>query len=351
MTLLHKKRIFKNLIKRIKARQILEKIFSLRYSNYCAAWKKMIDNMMERRIDNYSINDAVILSSGVGSDSVDNQEKSFLSCSIQSPDRLVPHTPSRCRVRKCLICSRKSIPVSSPEGSVYRSTVDGSFLRSSINGTLVKSSPQKKEKNSENSFLDDEDNSFLRFQSEFPLKKGTVRDSFLLIGTYTAIDVIPELEEGSLFNASGTFQEFDKIYQEGESICNMDKVENKKKIPLQRKSSNISFNFGKKMNSNNDETIKKNIVFDKNKKRNDKIMESIEEDAEFRKSILKTPHVVFSPIRNDNKSQNKDKNVNWDKNGKTPLSRIEENFMKRLGIVQKLDNDFVIRKYSVVDQN
>ena len=315
----------------------------------------MIDNMMERRLDNYSRNNAVLLSSGVGSDSVDNQEKSFLSCSIQSPDRLIPHTPSRCRVRKCLICSRKSIPVSSSEGSVYRSTVDGSFLRSSINGTLVKSSPQKKEKNSENSFLDDEDNSYLRFRSDFPLKKGTVRDSFLLIGSYAAIDVIPELEDGSLFNISGTFQDFDKIYQEGESICKMDKIENKKIIPIQRKSSNISFNFGKKMNSRNDEK-KKNIVFDKYKRRNDKIMEGIEEEKEFNKSVLKIPHVVFSPTRNDindikYQNQTKDKNVSWGKIGKSPLSRIEENFMKRLGIVQKLDNDFVIRKYSVVDQS
>ena len=284
-------------------------------------------------------------------DNDENQDKSFLSSSINSPNRLVQHTPSRCRVRKCLICSRKSIPVSSPEGSVYRSTVDGSFLRSSINGILLKTSPQKKEKYSENSIIDDENNSFTRFRSEFPLKKGTVRDSFLLIGSYAATDVIPELEEGSLFNGSGTFLEFDKIFKEGENICKMDKIESKIKIPTKRKSSNISFNFGKKMNSNDNEKTKKEVVSEKNVIKNIKNMKSIEEDREFNESILKIPHVSFSPNRYDNKNIIKIKNENERKKEKIPLSRIEENFMKRLNIVQKLDNDFVIRKYSIVDQS
>ena len=353
MILLQKKRIFKNWTKKIKSRQILKKIFSLRFKSYCGAWKKFIVNMLEKKLDDYTICDEVIMPSYVEkSDNDDeNQDKCFLSSSIRTPDRLTQHTPSRCRVRKCLICSRKSIPVSSPEGSVYRSTVDGSFLRSSINGILLKTSPQKKEKYSENSIIDDENNSFTRFRSEFPLKKGTVRDSFLLIGSYAVIDVIPELEEGSLFNASGTFLEFDKIFQEGENICNMDKIENRSKIPIKRKSSNISFNFGKKMNSNDNEKTKKESVTEKNVKKSIKNMRSIEEDREFNENILKTPHVSFSPIRYENKNKMKNENENGRKNEKIPLSRIEKNFMRRLNIVQKLDNDFVIRKYSIVDQS
>lgn len=351
MVLLQKKRIFKNWIKKIKSRQILKKIFSLRFTNFCGAWKKLIENMLEKKIDDHEIYDEVIMPSYVEkNDNDEYQDKSFLSRSISSPDRLTQHTPSRCRVRKCLICSRKSIPVSSPEGSVYRSTVDGSFLRSSINGILLKTSPQKKEKYSENSIIDDENNSFTRFQSEFPLKKGTVRDSFLLIGSYAAIDVIPELEEGSLFNASETFLEFDKIFKEGENICKMDKIESNAKIPIKRKSSNISFNFGKKMNPNDNEKTKKKFVTEKNVKKNVTNTKSIEEEKrEFNESILKIPHVSFSPIRYENK--NMIKNENEKKKEKIPLSRIEENFMRRLNIVQKLDNDFVIRKYSIVDQS
>ena len=105
MILLQNKRIFKNWTKKIKSRQILKKIFSLRFTNYCGAWKKLIENMLEEKIDDYRICDEVIMPSYVEkNDNDENQDKSFLSCSINSPNRLVQHTPSRCRVRKCLIC-------------------------------------------------------------------------------------------------------------------------------------------------------------------------------------------------------------------------------------------------------
>ena len=126
----------------------------------------------------------------------------------------------------------------------------------------------------------------------------------------------------------------------------MNKPEIKSKIPIKRKSSNISFNFGKKMNSNNDDKTKKNFVPEKKTKKIENSLNRIEEDEDnYYENILKIPHVVFSPIRNEIKNKNNHRNE------KIPLSRVEENFMKRLNIVQKLDNDFVIRKYSVVDQS
>ena len=285
------------------------------------------------------------------------------------------HTPSRCKVRKCLVCSRKNIPPSSPQGFLLQSSLDGSFLKSSIDGTLLKSTPQSVK-------ITKNENPFIRFTPEFSARKKSIRDPFSLIGTYSAVDIVPVLTDGSVFRESkeidfenndisicGTNKRGDVIkYDLNDEINYEDASKIDSKYRNKKKSSNISFNFSPSTKNKNKITKKKDLnTPDRNENKNKiKVLRDETKDKNINRNIRKLdtfrdsidsvnigiPHLVFSPesVKIDielSQNSEKDKSVTEMIRPKKQISRMEQNFIKRLGIVQKLDNDFVVRKYSL----
>ena len=221
------------------------------------------------------------------------------------------------------------------------------------------------------------------------IRKKSIRDPFSLIGTYSAVDIVPALTDGSLFRRSSenNFDNSDRSIG-GRNICgdlNTSIANNKtttydsyevnydediSKIDLKyankKKSSNISFNFSPKVKNKNKITNHKGLnVIDKSKnktkvlrdeakdKNKNRIIRNLNTFGESVDSInIGIPHLVFSPksVKIDtDMSQISEKDISVTEiiRPKKQISRMEQNFIKRLGIVQKLDNDFVVRKYSL----
>ena len=392
VALIQKKKSFKNWAKKYENRKNLEFFFTVYLNPLKAAWRTLKENVKNPEILLTETPKTSPRSMDFGPD-LQSEEKSVIlspSNKVKFESDLIEkeknenetlHTPSRCKIRKCLICSRKYIPLSSPDGFLLQSSLDGSFLKSSIDGSFLKSTPQSVK-------INKNENPFIRFTPEFTARKKSIRDPFSLIGTYSAVDIVPVLTDGSLFRRSSetNFDNSDRSIG-GRNICgdlNTSIANNKttydsyevnydediskiySKYANKNKSSNISFNFSPKVKNKNKITNHKELnVIDKSKnktkvlrdeatdKKENRIIRNLNIFGESIDSInIGIPHLVFSPksVKIDtDMSQISEKDISVTEmiRPKKQISRMEQNFIKRLGIVQKLDNDFVVRKYSL----
>jgi hypothetical protein len=339
--------------------------------------------------------------------SMETHNRSLREARSPSP---TAHSPSRCTIRQCIACCRKAMPRSSPQGSLLRSSVDGSYLKSSLDGSLLKATPHPQlspqledieKKNRRDS------RAFLRFTPEFSARR-LPANPFSLIGTYIAVDDGPVLTKAESLEerekqrqreaGKESFQGRDSSLiddeeMQGGSGNDADAVNKDAAVlhtPVSAAKTQVPFldlsldkdrdrdrNSAKKGRTNTSKyssgskakrktaTRPSTAPFSDSGTRNlgmsgsmvplhslaaeDIDIELCRQDDDVR-LYDRVKHVVF-------KNRSRDRDVLEDSGGAggsgsqaggaRVMSRLEANFIKRLGIVQKLDNDFVVRKYCV----
>lgn len=318
-----------------------------------------------------------------------------------------PHTPSRCTIRQCIACCRKAMPRSSPQGSLLRSSLDGSYLKSSLDGSLLKATPHPQlspqledieKKNRRDS------RAFLRFTPEFSARQ-LPTNPFSLIGTYIAVDEGPVLTKAESLeerekerrrelgvesdqDKDTAKMNFDEIQENSgddgdavnrETLAPHTPFSAKKQVPAldlsldkdkdsakKGRSSTSNYSSGAQKSKRKATTRPFTAPFPASATRNlgrsgskvpaqhslaaeDIDIELCRRDDDVRR-YDKVKHVVFK-----NRSRDADEmedsggtgRLGGGGGGVRVMSRLEANFIKRLSIVQKLDNDFVVRKYCV----
>ena len=271
----------------------------------------------------------------------------------------IVHNPIRCSKRKCIACCRKVFQPStstSMSGLMQsRSQLADSYVISSIDRSLVQSTPRNNvlpaspfspsssshinisnsdfkywQKSSTKNQTDSADRKtrkcsdpFLRFERDIMVVKSTFPDRSLFNSeSNTGIDAVVD-------NIENVNEEKNKNIDNHDNSNNND-----------GNSNNNDNNNNDDGNNNNDDDNNDNNNSNNNNDNN----ENKHIDKNFKE--IHTPSLITPRIISQNNTVNNTETKIEDKARTLRTSRIEESFIKRLSMVQKLEKDFAVQKRS-----